>query len=232
MKDFIRKPKQGHGFIYRYISPSNKNYIGQTTKSLKERAKNNGNGYKNCSVFYNAILKYGFKNFKIEILGEFKIEFLDNKEKYYINLFNSLVPFGYNIYEGGASYYDKRKRTTPIKQYNLQGEFIRDYNSLIEAAEDNKTSYQAISAVLNHKRKSHKGFIYKYINDNTKIIPIERIPTVGRKTGQFTKEGFLINIYESANAAAKAVGGSGRNIRAVCLGDRKTAYGYIWKYLE
>ena len=81
MKDFIRKPKQGHGFIYRYISPSNKNYIGQTTKSLKERAKNNGNGYKNCSVFYNAILKYGFKNFKIEILGEFKIEFLDNKEK-------------------------------------------------------------------------------------------------------------------------------------------------------
>lgn len=81
--------------------------------------------------FYNAILKYGFKNFKIEILGEFKIEFLDNKEKYYINLFNSLVPFGYNIYEGGASYYDKRKRTTPIKQYNLQGEFIRDYNSLI-----------------------------------------------------------------------------------------------------
>ena len=67
MKDFIRKPKQGHGSIYRYISPSNKNYIGQTTKSLKERAKNNGNGYKNCSVFYNAILKYGFKNFKIEI---------------------------------------------------------------------------------------------------------------------------------------------------------------------
>lgn len=28
---FYQKPKNGHGFIYKYISPENKSYIGQTT---------------------------------------------------------------------------------------------------------------------------------------------------------------------------------------------------------
>ena len=60
----LRKyPKDGYGFIYCYTSPSNKKYIGQTIKSLKERAKNNGNGYLNCTIFFRAIQKYGFEKF-------------------------------------------------------------------------------------------------------------------------------------------------------------------------
>ena len=44
--------------IYKYVSPSNKVYIGQTCNSLKIRAKN-GKGYKECPKFYMAIKKYG-----------------------------------------------------------------------------------------------------------------------------------------------------------------------------
>ena len=50
--------------VYCYTNLVNgKKYIGQTIKSLKERAKNNGNGYLNCTIFFRAIQKYGFEKF-------------------------------------------------------------------------------------------------------------------------------------------------------------------------
>jgi hypothetical protein len=61
MNDFNKKPKENYGFIYKYTSPYGKSYIGQTTRSLKERAKTaNGIGYSCCTYFFNAIQKYGF----------------------------------------------------------------------------------------------------------------------------------------------------------------------------
>jgi len=45
--------------VYKYTSPSNKVYIGQTCNSLKVRAAN-GEGYKECPKFFEAIKKYGF----------------------------------------------------------------------------------------------------------------------------------------------------------------------------
>ena len=54
--------------VYAYISPSNKRYIGQTCNSLRVRAAN-GEGYKACPKFYQAIKKYGWKNFSVSILN-------------------------------------------------------------------------------------------------------------------------------------------------------------------
>ena len=52
MNSFERQPRKGYGFIYMYTSPSGKKYIGQTIKSLKERAKTkSGVGYKDCTLF-------------------------------------------------------------------------------------------------------------------------------------------------------------------------------------
>jgi hypothetical protein len=55
MNSFELKPKKGYGFIYMYTSPSNKSYIGQTIRSLSERAQKNGNGYVGCPIFFRAI---------------------------------------------------------------------------------------------------------------------------------------------------------------------------------
>ena len=41
---------------------NNKVYIGQTIQPVENRWKN-GNGYKTCSYFYNAIQKYGWGKF-------------------------------------------------------------------------------------------------------------------------------------------------------------------------
>lgn len=53
--------------IYKHVSPSGKVYIGQTNQ-IPELRFRNGEGYRSSKKFYNAILKYGWKNFKHEIL--------------------------------------------------------------------------------------------------------------------------------------------------------------------
>lgn len=55
---------------------------------------------------YNTLLskafrKYGINNFTFEILEECESSLLDEKETYYINLYNSLQPNGYNMTPGG-----------------------------------------------------------------------------------------------------------------------------------
>lgn len=231
MNSFELKPKKGYGFIYMYTSPSNKSYIGQTIRSLSERAQKNGNGYVGCPIFFRAIQKYNFKNFKYQILGEFKIEDLDQKEIEFIKKYNTLQPNGYNIQKGGAEEYKRIKHGTKINQFDLDGNFIKQYSSVAQAAEDNNTIYQAISAVLSKKRKQHNGYIYRYDNEE-KPLPVQVKHTHGKKTAQYDLEGNLLNIFDSATQAGKSLGKDGRNIRSVCDGKRQSAYGFKWKYLD
>lgn len=53
--------------VYIHISPSNKVYIGITKQNPVKRWRN-GLGYKNNIYFYRSILKYGWNNFKHQIL--------------------------------------------------------------------------------------------------------------------------------------------------------------------
>lgn len=99
------------GIIYKYTSPSNKSYIGQTInekirmKRHKYAAKHHTE--KGRSKFYRAIRKYGWDNFTYEVL--FTIdnddkkrvkEKLDFMERYYIRKFDSYNN-GYNMTLGG-----------------------------------------------------------------------------------------------------------------------------------
>lgn len=229
MNNFERKPRKNYGFIYKYTSPSGKGYVGQTIRSLKERAKKNGVGYLPCTVFFRAIQKYGFENFKVEILGEFRIEILDEKEKEFILKENTLAPNGYNLQKGGAVNWIRKNPY--INQFDLDGNFIKQYKTVIEAADDNDCAYQAISAVLNKRRPQYNGFIYRY-DTEPKPEPFQTKKTHGRITAQYDLEGNLIATYKSASEAARATGGNARNIRLVCDGKRKTTNGYKWKYLD
>lgn len=233
MNCFDNKPKKGYGFIYCYTSPSGKKYVGQTCRSLKERYEN-GRGYLNSTAFLGAIQKYGFESFEVKILEEVKLDNLDKQEKYWIEALNTIVPNGYNIKSGGTNEYSKRsKRSTKVYQFDLNGNFIKVYESLREAAIDNNTNYQSISAVLRGVRAQHNGYIYRYSNDKPEKVELKK--TSGRLTAQLNQEGKIIQVFPSANKAAEGLGkdkNAGRNIRLVCEGKRKTAYGFGWKYLD
>lgn len=56
------------GVIYKYTSPSNKHYIGQTINENIRKSHHRITTAKNGTKFGNAISKYGLENFSYEIL--------------------------------------------------------------------------------------------------------------------------------------------------------------------
>ncbi len=91
--------------IYKFTNKiNNKEYIGQTIKSLKIRisehlcAVNKGRSY----LLYRAIRKYGFKLFEISIIDTAETQkVLIEKEIYWIKYYNTKIPYGYNMTDGG-----------------------------------------------------------------------------------------------------------------------------------
>ena len=89
-------------FVYLITNITNgKRYIGQTTMSLEKRWHFH-KILKNCRALHGAIKKYGEKNFIIEsIIEPPTVELMNEFEAEYIQRYNTLVPSGYNLTEGG-----------------------------------------------------------------------------------------------------------------------------------
>jgi group I intron endonuclease len=90
------------GFIYCLRSPSGKCYIGQTRRPIQKRLREHKKQIPGCIALNNAISKYGFENFKIEILLEVNDSVLNEYEKKFIDSYNTIYPNGYNIRSGGS----------------------------------------------------------------------------------------------------------------------------------
>lgn len=92
--------------VYKHTSPSNKVYIGITSRDPKRRFCCNGQGYKNNFHFWSAIKKYGWENFKHEIIKEgLSFDEACETEKRLISEYKSFDSrFGYNIALGGQGF--------------------------------------------------------------------------------------------------------------------------------
>lgn len=125
-------------------------YIGQTKYSAIDRYNTHMNTYKNTH-FYNSIHKYGPQNFKLEILEDHvPNELLDEKEVYYIALYDSYKN-GYNETIGGngtRGYQftdsDRQKMSASVKRA------WQRQDSLLNSKERG----QKISKALKNRRKS------------------------------------------------------------------------------
>jgi group I intron endonuclease len=92
------------GFIYCIKNKINgKCYIGQTIHNIKLRWKQHKKKSSNCAYLRRAIEKHGSDNFEFISLLECDNSKLDELEKEYIQKYNSLVPNGYNLRDGGNS---------------------------------------------------------------------------------------------------------------------------------
>jgi len=124
--------------------------------------------------------------------------------------------------------------TRKIIQYDLEGNLIKEFNSITTAAKEMGVSKGNIQGVLLNKRKTAAGFIWRYLEDEnpdfSKKITINK--NRGRQVGQYDLSMNLLNIHKSISDASRKVNIHKNNIRGVICNFRKTAGGFIWKYLD
>ena len=135
------------GFIYKITNKlNNKIYIGQTIKTVNKRFqqhKNNSNkDYFSQIVLYKAFNKYGIENFICETLEEVPNDKLDEREKYWIEFYDSYFN-GYNSTLGG--------RATQLYNWDVD-DIIEKYYELKSArkvAKEIGCDHSTIDRILN-----------------------------------------------------------------------------------
>lgn len=168
-----------------------------------------------------ALKQYGIENFIWNVLEECPLSMLNEREKYWIarlNTFNN----GYNMTDGGTDrcyianrvnsnkdvleLYSQGYSIKEIKNKLNQGSWFGIKNQLLESGIDE----QDIITRGNQRR----------CRSNVKVV------------SQYDLNGNYIQTYPSLNEAERQTNISRPNISNVCLGNRKSAGGYIWKFGE
>lgn len=98
---------------------NHKIYIGQS-KDIERRWKDHRTHIyytKNDELpLYRAFRKYGIDNFSFKIIEQCAIKDLNEREKYYIKKFDSVVPNGYNVTLGGSNSYPQKLTLEQVKE--------------------------------------------------------------------------------------------------------------------
>lgn len=186
-----------------------KKYIGITSRVKPEHRWSNGHGYKENTHFYSAIQKYGWDNFKHEILYDaLAADEAKRLERELIARFKTQQPkFGYNMTSGGDGTPDyhpseetRRKLSEARKKENLSAETLRRRS---EGLTGRKFTEE-------HKRKIGEG--------NSKPVMM------------FSKTGEYIKSFRSAHEAEVVLGINHSHISQCCHGLRNSTGGYLWKF--
>ena len=189
--------------VYMHLFPNGKVYIGITSLRTFERWCG-GHGYSGQPLMWNAIQKYGWKNIRHIILADGLTK--DEAEAMEIaeikNRKANRRGYGYNLDNGGSTT-GKASESTRRKQ------------SKAKSGKGNPFYGQHLSE--DHKQK---------IRERRKELDIQ---PVNKRPVRCVETGF---IYESTAEATRETGIHNYAIRRVCYGERKTAGGYHWEFVN
>ena len=199
--------------VYKHTSPNGKVYIGITRQNPIKRWIN-GKGYAYNTHFYNAILKYGWNNFRHEILFTgLTREEACQKEQELISYYNSNNrKFGYNLTPGGNAVSEEivekanaHKRGRPLSEMHK-----------------NALSNAKIGKPWTEKQRAAINPALRRGADHPMARPVSRYTLDGEYVDTMPYARMYCEILKNKNAY--------KHICSVCQGKRITAYGYIWKY--
>ena len=170
------------GYIYCITNTVNgKKYIGQTRTTVEQRwYKHKVDSKDKDTALYNAMRKYGTENFEIETIfsiSDRDIEKIKDSlnflEMYFIAKYDTLCNNnkGYNLTKGGDNRSIRLLR--PVKQYDLELNYLTSYNSILEASIYTDLPYDIISSNCSHKQMSAGSYVFCYENEEP-ISPLSR----------------------------------------------------------
>lgn len=240
-KEECSTTKSSESYMYHYIVYKTTNLINNKIYIGVHRTRiDKYDGYIGCGIysenskpnnfkgFCGAVKKYGYQNFKRETLftypdtEEGKINAY-KKEAELVNRDFLKRNDVYNICLGGkvpSSVWEKQ-----INQYDLDGNYIKTWDSISQASEITPTS--TIQYCCQNETYS-KDFQWRYYVGNTNNIAPAKLRT--KVVYQFDLQGNFITYYKSVNEAARQTQIPVQSISRVCLGKTAQAGGFYWNY--
>jgi group I intron endonuclease len=203
---------------------NDKKYIGMTTRDLNIRKKEHQKVYNDPESrmynfkIYNAMRKYGFDNFEFSILEECDKAILEEREKYYIELYNTRKN-GYNEALGGFG-----KTLLTDKQISASKTLYDNGWLLQDIAEVFKSSPKTIGKKirdrynLNTKRNSDVYHSKKIIGiNNEKEMNFNSMTDAAKYIieNELTKSDNLTSVISKISGAI--------------INNKHTAYGFKWR---
>lgn len=210
--------------LYVHVNKANgKRYVGITSQPLSYRWRQ-GKGYEKQKRFYSAIKHYGWNGFEHIVLAKgLTKEEAERREEATIREYRSNdLRYGYNIENGGVVHKISDAQKAHLRQINIGKSHTPE--------------------TLKKMREVHLGQSTKWLTGRKLSEETKRRMSRSRKgarsvhsvpVNQFDLGGNFIARFECMEDARIAVGAPrSANISRCCLGERNTAYGYIWRYAE
>lgn len=223
-------------YIYSITNLENsKLYVGKTTqpnpydrwKQHLQAARSKDNLAENNSIhsmpIVRAICKYGADNFKFRVLEECDDDRVNERETFWIEKLDTNGKNGYNITLGGEGvkkprkYWANHPHSKAVSCYTLEGEWVRDYESIGIAADTlgNRKQRISIHACIKGTTFQALGYRWSYKGEKPKLIE-KRVnvrgnvyginPTLGRK-----------KMWKSQADAAEEITGDRKNNNGLYL---------------
>lgn len=241
-----------------HTSPSNKRYIGITSRTIKDRW-HGGYGYKTSICFNNAVKKYGWENFKHEVLYDnLTYEEACKKEIELIAKYKTQQrEFGYNISKGGGG------RSAPFSEKTIEklrkshlGHKLSEETKRRQS-ESHKKRYREHPMTEETKRKISEKQKGKKISDETimkcRLTKAGRTYNLkGRRKCSEEQKRYLseinkgklspkarkvicldtLEVFDAIVDAAERTGCSKSGINGVCMGRHYTTNGIMFAYYD
>lgn len=194
--------------------------------------------------------KENVSNFKFEIIEEVENELLNEREKYWIETLNTLVPDGYNLSKGGAGtpgYSRQQTIEERLKRQKSNKKFFIDHpEARLEASKRTKKLWEN-EEYRKKVSESNKKFYAEHPNffkgENNPFYgkhhseeSLAKIKAASKKRqkaiAQLDKDTLeTIQIFDGVKDAEKFLGVSHGWLSKAARQD-KVAYGYKWKFIE
>lgn len=220
--------------VYCHYFPNGKVYVGITSKEPEQRWLKNGYGYKEQTIMYNAVKKYGWDNIKhVVIARNVGYESAKNIEIDLIALYNSTNrKNGYNISPGGDLISEESRKKISISR---TGQHVSEESrkKMSEQRKGKKKSEE-------HKRKigeAHRGMKMSddFCKKMSEIAKNRHHDTTKDPRNMAVLQyricdGKFINRYISLAEASRQTGASKSHISECAKDKRRQELGFVWLY--
>jgi group I intron endonuclease len=245
------------GYIYKITNKNNNMiYIGQT---IKERPTDRFSQHrylarhqeqeKTASYLHRAMASEGVDNFSFEVIEEIENNKLNEREKYWIKVLNSLAPNGYNLTSGGEGTLSFSRPQTAEEREKRSISNKKFYENNPKAREEASKRTTELWKNEEYRKKVTEGN-KKFYQEHPNMFKGENNPMYGKKhteeslakirahaatrkakIAQLDKDTLeIIKIHDGVKDAEKELGVSHGWISKAARQD-KIAYGFKWKFI-